>query len=216
MDEKVTIAIELLTDSKSKKRESGAKRLRKIASEEAGPYLLSALEKEIKDVRTWSCQFHMILALGFSKYEEALPFFLKLAGNEFEATVLYRAIGDAVFRLSIISNSIRDSLETIYSFENFKIMDGAFTALAMLRLVPEDDDIKRIIELARDTRAAQEVKGHPDDITGIRKWVATASAGWKDELKMDFLHECISFQDQHVTIAAEGAINGKYEKWLPY
>ncbi len=216
MDNKLSEAIELLRNSKSKKRESGAKRLRKLALQEAGAPLLSALQHEMNDRRTWSCQYHMILALGFCKHEAALPYLIELANSDHESTVLYCSLGDSIFGLSLISNSTAYALNSIYSFDNFKIMAGAFTALAMRKIVPEDDEIIRIIELARDPRAAQEVRGHPGDETGFRKWVATASSGWKDELKIDFLKECLEFDDQHLTMAANSALAGKYEKWMPY
>ena len=45
MEDKIKEAIELLTNKSSKKRESGAKRLRKLDSKEAGSYLVKALEK---------------------------------------------------------------------------------------------------------------------------------------------------------------------------
>ena len=213
---KLSEAIELLGNSKSKKRESGAKRLRKLADIEAGSALLAALKKEMKDKRTWACQYHMILALGFCSYEESLPYLLELGGEEFNATILYRGIGDAIFRLSLLDNTIESSIEKVCSFDNFKLMAGAFTALAMLQMIPNDQYIKKIIKLARDPRAAQEVRGHPRDNVGFRKWVATASAGWKDELKRDFLNECLEFDDQHLKLAANSALLGKYEKWLPY
>ncbi|NRA36549.1 MAG: hypothetical protein HRU15_00270 [Planctomycetes bacterium] len=95
-------------------------------------------------------------------------------------------------------------------------MDGAFCALAMLKIVPDDEDIKKIIDLACDPKAISEVKGSPTDNTGFKKWVATASAGWKDELKVDFLNDCLEIKNQHLTLAAESAMKGKYEKWQPY
>ncbi len=177
---------------------------------------MTALRKEMKDKRTWSCQYCMTLALGFCKHEDALPYLNELASADHEATILYSSLGDSIFRLSLISNSTDEALNTIYEFDNFKIMAGALKALAMLKVVPNDDNITRIIELARDPRAVIEVRGHPLDVTGFRKWVATASAGWKDELKIDFLKECLEFNDQHLTLAAKSALAGKYEKWMPY
>lgn len=216
MSDKLIETIRLLKDSKAKKRESGAKRLRKLGAEEAGSALLSALIKEMEDPRTWSCQYQLILALGFCKHKEALPFLLDLAGKDHDATILYFGLGDSIFRLSLLTHNVEDAIDTVCSFDNFKIMAGAFTALAMLQIVPNDNHVTKIINLARAPRAALEVKGHPNDITGFRKWVATASSGWKDELKTEFLNECLKFNDQHLTLAAKSALAGKYEKWQPY
>ncbi len=118
MDEKVKEAISLLSNSKSKKRLSGAKRLRKLGLKESGIHILKALEKEINDVRTWETQYHLIYALGHTKHEEALPFLKSLAVKKFDATILYYSIGDSIFRLSIESQSLEDSLKLIYAFSN--------------------------------------------------------------------------------------------------
>jgi len=216
MDDKLTEALELLKNSKSKKRESGAKRLRKIESKEAGPFLLAALEKEVQASRTWSPQYQMIFALGFSKYQEALPFLNELASKNFDATILYCGLGDAIFRLSILNNSVEVSLEHIYSFNNFRITYGAFQALAMLQIIPEDKAIKKIIEIALDPKGVEVVQGYPGDQSGLKKWVASASAGWKDELKLEFLDSCSEINDDHVKMAVESARKGKYINWKPY
>ena len=55
-EEKLDEAIALLDLPRSKKPESGAKRLRKLADHRAGKALLAALEKEVLDPRTWSAQ----------------------------------------------------------------------------------------------------------------------------------------------------------------
>lgn len=216
MEEKVKEAIELLSNSKSKKRESGAKRLRKLESIDAGPALIQALEKEIQDKRTWSTQYHLILALGHSKFKEALPILLELAKQKYEATIIYMGLGDSIFRLSILSQSIKDTLNAIYSFDNFRITYGAFQALALLKLVPDDNVIKRIIEIGSDVKGAEIVQGYPNDKTGLRKWVASASAGWKEELKNEFLADCEKIKDQHLLIAVENSRKNKYVKWNPY
>lgn len=216
MTGKMKDAIELLSASTAKKRESGAKRLGKIADPEAGAFLLDALEKEIEDSKTWSCQYQLILALGFCRYEPALPFLLKLKERSFDSAILYIGLGDAILRLSILNNTIKDSLSVIFESKDYLIMQGAFTAMALLKLLPEDDDIKKIIEIALDPKITEIVKGHPKDSTGVRKWVATAAAGWKDELRIDFLYDCLKIDDAHVKMAVEDALKNKYVNWKPY
>lgn len=216
MDDKILEAIALLSNSKSKKRESGAKRLRKLESPLVGQELLKTLEKEVLDTRTWSTQYHLILALGHSKYQPALSFLTGLANKEIERTILYMGLGDSIFRLSILSCSIESSLDLIHSFNNYNLTYGAYQALAMLRLVPEDISIKEIIRIGSDPKGAEIVQGYPNDKTGLRKWVASASAGWKDELKIDFLNDCEKIQDQHLIMAVDSARKGKYIKWSPY
>ncbi len=216
MDDKIKEAIELLHHSTSKKRESGAKRLRKLASPLAGKELLKTLEKEVLDTRTWSTQYHLILALGHSKYQPALTNLTELAKREFDASVLYMALGDSILRLSILSSTIESALNLIHSYDNFRLTYGAYQAIAMLRLVPDEHSIKEMIRIGSDPKGAEIVRGYPNDKTGLRKWIASASAGWKDELKIDFLNDCDKIQDHHLNMAVESARIGKYVKWNPY
>ncbi|BCX48461.1 hypothetical protein HAHE_23690 [Haloferula helveola] len=94
MDEKTRERVDQLQDSKAKKRELAAKALRKMGNPEAGPFLQAALEKERKDRRTWSSQYHMILALGFCEARQALPLLREMAGEDHPATILYSGLGD--------------------------------------------------------------------------------------------------------------------------
>ena len=107
--QKLDEAIALLDHPQSKKRVSGAKRLRKLADHRAGKALLAALEKEVLDSRTWSAQCHMILALGFCEYRPALSFLWELARRETEHTILYGDLGDAIVRIGRESEERHDT-----------------------------------------------------------------------------------------------------------
>ncbi len=216
MDKNLLEALELLKNSKSKKRESGAKRLRKLESINAGFELTQALEKEIKNPRTWSTQYHLILAIGHSKYQDALPLLTDLAKRDFDASILSIGLGDSIFRLSIISKSIAESLNDIYAFDKHKLTHGAFRALALLRLVPDELTIKEIIKRGLNPHAIEDVKEYPNDKRGLRLWVAAASSGWKKEHKSDFLKECKGIKDNLLALAVENSMKNEYVKWNPY
>ena len=100
--------IEQLQHKSSAKRRAAAKKLRKLKAKEAGPALLAALKNELKDKRTWETQYQMIMALGESGYTESLEFLIQLAGQEFEATMVYVAIGDSIIRLQNTFSSSQD------------------------------------------------------------------------------------------------------------
>jgi HEAT repeat protein len=72
-----------LGDKKSAKRRSAAKKLRKLNYVDVGSSILSALEAELKDVRTWETQYQMIMAIGECGYKPALPFLNELAKQGF-------------------------------------------------------------------------------------------------------------------------------------
>jgi hypothetical protein len=172
-------AYELLKHSRSNKRESGAKRLRKLGLAQAGSALLEALQKEIQDSRTWSTQYHLIVALGVCQNEEALPYLWSLTQVNFKATILYYALGDAIFRLSVLRQTIAETLDQLYQTHNYKLIYGAFRALALLRLVPDEATIKKAIAMASNPAAEEVIQGYPGDPTGLRVWIAVAAAGWK-------------------------------------
>jgi HEAT repeat protein len=213
MIEALNDALYLLQNSKSLKRESGAKRLRKLGHPEAGEALLQALKKEVKDKRTWSVQYQLIIALGVTKTYVALPFLWELVKREFEATFLYQGLGDAILRLSYEKQGIEPALESIFATQDVRVFNGAFRALAMLKLEPNQEVIQKIIQLARDPASADFIRGYPNDKTGLRYWVAIASAGWKKELVAAFLEECEQVGDTALKWAAENSKKGKYIKY---
>ncbi len=209
-------AIALLTHPRSAKRVSGAKRLRKLADDRAGPALLAALKKEIEDPRTWSAQFHMIYALGFCKYRPALAFLWDLAGRETENTTLYHGLGDAIVRIGRDSaNDFTPVFETIAT-GRFELIDGALQAMALLRMIPRESEILELIRVAELPEAVEAVRGYPGDPCGLRKWVAAAAAGWPRDLVREFLERCLPSTNQGLRLAAEQSLKGKYVKWNPY
>jgi HEAT repeat protein len=115
---KLAEAIGLLNNSKSLKRESAAKRLRKMCIPESGEALLQALQKEVKDKRTWSTQYHLIAALGVVEYQEALPFLWDLTSRDLYAAILYLALGDAIFRLSLGKKPVAEVWEEVLQTRN--------------------------------------------------------------------------------------------------
>jgi hypothetical protein len=210
---KLAEAIELLNNSKSLKRESAAKRLRKMCIPESGEALLQALQKEVKDKRTWSTQYHLIAALGVVGYQEALPFLWDLTSRDLHAAILYLALGDAIFRLSLRKKPAAEVWEEVLQTHNSMFLNGALRAIALLKLVPNDATIQSIIAVASQPEHVDDVRGYPGDRSGLRYWVAVASAGWKTELVNDFLSECLLISNTSLKHAAESALRRKYVKW---
>lgn len=206
--DKLNEAIELLSHARSAKRSSGARRLRKLADPAAGPALEAALRKELRDPRTWQPKFLMILALGDCRYREALPLLTELAEDEFEATILYHALGDAIVRLSSRGPYDAEPVRRLINDHRTGVIGGAFHALATLRIVPAEDVIKEIIAYAGELPFQGEE----------RMWVAVAAAGWNPELTRDFLLACQAAPPTacpRLVPAATAALKGKYYKFAP-
>ena len=195
-----------LGDSQSAKRRSAAKKLRKLADPAAGAALLVALEEELKDRRTWETQYQMVMALGESGYRDALPFLEKLAQQPLDATTVYIAIGDALVRLSRAGpNDVSPVLHLMASARDPALVEGAFRAVAMLRMVPDDAAIAQMIDYGRRSAFAEEKY----------LWLAAAAPGWKGANVEAFLDECARHQSDRVREAAALAKARKYKKWQP-
>jgi HEAT repeat protein len=215
--EQLDEAIDLLSHSQSKKRVSGAKRLRKLGDPAAGSALLAALRDELRDPRTWEPKYQMILALGFVGHTEAVQLLWEIAAMETGHTIIYSGLGDAIVRLSHQSPQDLTSVFEVMQSGNLSMIGGAFCAMAMLRLVANADEIPEIIRMAQNPDAEQQLQGTPKYKPGLRKWVAVAAAGWlHNELVLEFLNECEKYPVMGVDLAARDALDGKYGNWQPY
>lgn len=100
------------------------------------------------------------MALGECGYRRALPFLKDIAATKLEATMIYIGLGDAIVRLSRESETDMVPVLKCARSGNDILADGAFRAMAMMRMVPEDRAIAEIIDLVA-------ARGLED---GIRFW----------------------------------------------
>jgi len=201
----ISEVIALLADRRSAKRRSAAKRLRKLKDSTAGPALLDALWHEVQDPRTWETQYQIIMALGESGYRPALPYLSALTRQPFEATMVYVALGDAIVRLGRTEENDASPVLSALASANDMLIDGAFRAVAMLRLCPNDQAIARIIGYV--------ARRPPED--GLRFWVAVAAASWNHPDAQAFLHHCIASSREDVKRAAQASLEKTYRTWHP-
>jgi HEAT repeat protein len=200
-----TEAIALLAAKTSAKRRAAAKRLRRLKDPAAGPALLATLQREVQDPRTWETQYQLIMALGESNYRPALPYLRELAQRPFEATMIYMALGDAIVRLvREFADDVTPALDLMRT-GNPMLIDGAFRAVAMLRLRPQAEAIEQIVDYV----AALPV-GHY-----LRFWVAAAAPGWDHPKVAAFLQSCVDGDREDVRAAASAAQQKKYLTWRP-
>lgn len=194
-----------LGDKKSPKRRSAAKKLRNLKNVDAGPFLLAALETELKDVRTWETQYQMVMAIGECSFKPALPFLNELADKEFEATMVYVAIGDAIVRLAIKNESDSIPIFKLLDSGNEMLIDGALRAMAMLKMVPSNGHIEKIINYV----AARELN------QGVHFWVIAAAPGWSGAKVEEYLDYCAKSPREEITSAVALARMNKYKNWSP-
>jgi len=204
-DADIQLLIGQLSNKASAKRRSAAKKLRKLKVKEAGPALLAALKNELKDKRTWETQYQMIMALGEAGYTDSLDFLIQLADQEFEATTIYIAIGDAIAKLTYLKNSnIKDIIRFLDCKNNIPLfIDGLIRAVAILKLVPSPEEIEKIITYGNRTTTND----------NNRTWIASAAAGWTGGNVETFLNKCSESENQQTKKAAEAALRKRYLKW---
>ncbi len=194
-----------LTDRQSSKRRSAAKKLRKLGDEQAGPDLLDALKKELRDVRTWETQYQMIMAIGECQYQPALPYLHELSSRTFEATMVSVALGDAIVRLSRRSFDDAGPILAFLESGNDALIQGGFQAMAMLRMVLDELAISRIIAFASTLELHHT----------SRFLVVVAASGWDGQGVETFLEQSGQSSRKQLIDAVQMAQSKKYYKWHP-
>ena len=196
--------LEDLRAKQSTKRRAAAKKLRKLTDPGAGPHLLAALHAEVDDPRTWETQYQMVMALAECVYLEARAFIKELSRRRFDATMLYVALGDALVRLSS-GNKITTVISLIEQKRQSMLIDGALRAMAMLRLIPTNVEILRILGYAAGLSTND----------GNRFWIIAACPGWPPETTERFLEESAKSNGPDFQEAVLLAKSGKYKTWRP-
>ncbi|MFJ4672690.1 HEAT repeat domain-containing protein [Kitasatospora purpeofusca] len=188
----------------SPKRRSAASRLRRLADPAAGPALLEALQREVRDARTWETQYQIVMALGMCGHRPALGLLRDLAQRPFRATMVYVALGDAIVRLSAPEDTA-DALSWCLNAGTPMLADGALRAVAMQRLPLDAATIDCILDLLAPL----------DPHNGLRFWVAAAAAGWTGPRVQGFLQECAAGPRADVADAAASSLQGMYQTYSP-
>jgi hypothetical protein len=192
-------AIEGLLDRRSPRRRSAARILRRLGDPAAGPALLTALERELRDVRTWETQYQLVMALGMCGHCPALDLLYETARRPLEATMVHLAVGDAIVRLAQEVAGDPKPVRWCVEQGNTMLADGALRAVAMLRQVPDDTTVDYILDAV--------ARGACDDF-----WVVAAAAGWTGERTRAFLEMRI---DGPLAEMAVDSLRGKYRNHRP-
>ena len=210
MDTATLALTEQLSDSKSAKRRSAAKKIRKSGDPDAGAALLTALQKELEDQRTWETQYQMIMALGHCLHTDAIELLDALSDEE-RVEMVQIAIGDALFRLSGGASGDLRRLVDFIDRGNPELIHGAFQAMAMERVIPTDDEqAHRIVDYGCSLKLGQ------NDWAVI--WLLRAIPGWQNSLVEPLLSHWsqVDFQaQQQIHGAVELGQKQKYYKWSP-
>lgn len=199
-------AVALLGATRSTDRRRAAKRLRDLADPSAADALLASLDKERADPRTWETQYQMAMALGMTGVAGALPLIKEMATQSRYATMLDVGLGDAIVRLDRTEdNDITPVLWCVSAARSDGLMDGAFRAMAMLRMVPSETAIGQLLDV---------VEARPPDHF-LRFWVVAAAAGWTGERVRRFLDAAVVSSRKDIAEAAASSLTGRYKHYSP-
>jgi hypothetical protein len=146
----------------------------------------------------------MVMALGECGYGEALPFLRGMA-KAVQPPLIRVGLGDAIVRLARTHDHDAGPLLEILSGPDRDLIDGAFRAMAMLRMVVPPEAMATILQFA----------DHLPINDPLRLWVAAAAAGWSGKGVRGFLDRCRNSEREDVRKAAEASSAGKYLKWSP-
>jgi len=201
---------EQLADPKSAKRRSAAKKIRTSGNPEAGPILLAALQKELGDQRTWETQYQMIMALGHCLHFKANDF-LEALSHEGRIESVQSAIGDTLFRLSDGLEGDMGKVEEFIERNDPELIQGAFQAMAVQRIVPvSENSARRIVDYGCSLKLGE------NDWAVI--WLLRAVPGWPSHLIEPLLTHWgrVDFREQQqIHTAVQFARETKYCKWSP-
>ncbi len=151
----------------------------------------------------------MVMALAECGYEPALPYLKELAQQPFEATMVYVALGDALVRLGRRCADDAGPVLEVMQMGNGQLTEGAFRAMAMLRMKPDREAIGAIIrhvnECERDAQNTARVS--------LRFWVIAVAAGWDGPEVARFIEASATGQRSDVMEAAMESRQKKYREW---
>lgn len=194
--------LQQLSAPTSSKRRAAAAWLRKHPDPSAGDALLIALREELKDPRTWSSQGSMIKALGECGFVPALPFLRQVAESTFEASMVEIALGYAIFRLEALNPKARldDLILDLLHRERRHLTKGVLQSVAVLRFVPREDVILKLVEFARSFRPEEEI---------FHLFLCSAAYHWAPSTIATYLTWCSEYCRSPVSKAAQMALEGK-------
>ncbi|HVU99128.1 MAG TPA: hypothetical protein VHE34_28090 [Puia sp.] len=206
--------ISQLTSNKSSDRRRAAKEIGKQKLIDVAEQLFDAFIEEIKDLRTWETQYHMILSLGLIDYKLASKYIDPIVYKNKSHDMITYAAAQTHVRLKRISPSDAKPIIELLRFGGLSLVDGALTPLAYDKMQPCDDEILELITLSWNLHQHRDRLGNEQAYCDPRYGLVAACAGWNIELTSKFLRHCIdtSETDKAIRSIAENSLRSKYSK----
>ncbi len=168
--------------------------------------LLNALNKEIKKSKAWKSQSQLIKAIGITNCTEALPRLKELITKEYEHTILYKELA---FSILMLENATTPNLDFLFSSiqkGNDLQISGACSAILYKKIIPDNNDIKKII-----SGITPYIEDEGKKITP-RCYIAAIAYLWPKEETESFLEACKKSDWAGLVEIAEHSLQGKEPK----
>ncbi|CAM5388602.1 HEAT repeat domain-containing protein [Streptomyces hirsutus] len=147
----------------------------------------------------------MTMALGTCGSPSDLPYLRDLVLQRETLHAVHTAGGDAIIRLSYMEHSPTEAIRWCLSTSNETLVGGALQAVAMIRLVPDQETVTYVLDFIEDRSPHN----------GLYFWPAVAAAGWTGQRVHYFLTSCASSPRSDVVEAATTSLAGNYGNYRP-
>lgn len=198
--------IEALESGSSPKIKIAAKAIAKKSLSGYCLPLMTALEEQIKNPKTWQTQCDLIKAIGIAGCSEALPRLKELMSKEYESTILYSELAFSILLLENLASRNIDFLFQAFKKRNISQIAGACAAILYRKIIPNEDEISKILS---EVVTYTENEGR---IITPRCYIASVAYLWPASSVKDFLESCKNSSWPGLIQIAEDSLQGKKSK----
>lgn len=187
-----------LQNTKSAKRRSAAKKIRKLKDLSLCSPLMDALKLELLNKKTWETQYQLIMAIAESNCTANyfnLILFIEL--SELEPMVRL-ALADAITRLGNNSRFLEYALQK----KDLDFVSGALRAMSFKQIQIPIDLVDELIDFMTSFK---------NDMSYF--WIAAAAPGCNSNKLNNYLHVWKNSINDDISKAAKAALENKYLKW---
>lgn len=181
--------------------------LQKNPSPEFEEKVCEILKKELITRKSWEAICALIKAAGINQYKKVIPILQPIIEENIDHDIITMAAGTAWFRLTRTDLKDIKPLKEKFASIKFSVGSGMLDALGYDRMMPEDQDVKEIIDRFWDFGVNAE-PGFMDPRYGL----AAACAGWNPAIVDPFLNHCLKAKDSSVSEVAASSLKRKYVK----
>lgn len=181
----------LLTSTKAPERRKAAKLIGTFGVVELGDVLYQAYLKESKNPKAWETQCIMIKALGKIKYKNVLQELSIIIENNIIHDMITNEATLAFIRIKRENKNDIIPILKLLKEGNLSVLNGALKSLAFDDVIPEKEDIYKLIG-AVELKTALIKEQHKVGVFDPREYLLSAMSKWnsKDPKMSSFIEEC--------------------------